>query len=197
MKIDRFGRYLLCCYVAATLLFAICVMHPSEANATVIKYSMVYTDDSSNTVGTGSYSWNTDTEKMINLSWNFSGKVGTVLNSALEGTYHWYDPLATTYGELYYRFFTDPQGYLTSQHNPLSISVGLMPYNVTGDFGFIAFGAERNIDDAHYIFYDRDWNLVSKGHVATTPVPEPSSFGLVLAGLLTTGLVVVKRNRMI
>lgn len=196
MNVARLRRYLLCCYGAVTLVVTLCIMPPSAANAMLITYSMVYTDDSSHTVGTGSYTWNTDMETMTSLTWNFSGKVGTVLDSALEHTYHWYDPRATTYGELYYRFFTDPRGYLVSQYNPLSISVGLMPYNVTGDFGFVAFGVERNMDDASYIFYDRDWNEVSEGHVATTPVPEPSSIALVLAGLLTTGLVVAIRNRM-
>lgn len=156
---------------------------------------MKFTDNTSGTIGVGSFLWDSDTEIMTDLKWNFAGKVGTVLDSALASTYHWYDPLATTYGELYYRFLTDSQGYLATQYNPLSISVGLMPYNVTDDFGFIAFGAERGHEDAYYIFYDRDWNQVSEGYVSSAPVPEPTSISLVFAGLLTMGLLARNRRR--
>lgn len=178
---------------------ALTVAQPFSADAAFTKYSLEFTENTLGVVGSGSFLWDSDTKTMTDLNWNFSGKVGAVLDSALAGEYHSWDPLATTYGELYYRYLADASAYLETQHNPLSVSDGIMDYNVTGsDFGFIAFGAERGSSDptnlfynynATYRFLDHNWNLVSEGYVSAAPVPVPTSAALLLAGILGVGAI--------
>ncbi|MGE4561105.1 MAG: hypothetical protein AB7E77_12960, partial [Desulfobulbus sp.] len=183
-KYSSFCRHLL---LLAGFL-ALTVAQPFSADAATTKYSLEFTDNTLGVVGSGSFLWDSDTETMTDLNWNFSGKVGAVLDTSLVGEYHSYDPLAATYGELYYRYLADSSAYFNTQQNPLSVSNGLMPSNVTGDdFGFISFGAERGPSDptnlfynynATYRFLDRDWNLVSEGYVSAAPVPVPTSAAL-------------------
>jgi len=177
------------------LLFSLVVALPYSANAALVEYSLDFTDNTSGAIGSGSFFWDSDTEIMTGLTWNFSGKIGTVLDTALASTYHSYDPLATTYGELYYNYFTDPAGFLAAHYNLLSHSVGLMPSNVTGDFGFIGFGAEQISSDATYIFYDTNWIVASEGHVSAAPVPEPAT--MLLFGAGAAGLAVIGRRKKI
>jgi len=182
-------------HVVMAFFITCVVMCPFSAKAALIKYSLEFTDDTSTVIGTGSFLWDEDTEIMTNLNWNFSGKVGVVLDSALAGTYQSWNPLATTYGELYYRFLTDPLGYLQARNNPLYIGVGLMPAKVSGDFGFIAFGAEQGSTAATYLFYYPDWSVASEGYVSSTPVPEPASSALYFTGVVTLGAIVRQRKK--
>ncbi|MGE4403428.1 MAG: PEP-CTERM sorting domain-containing protein [Desulfobulbus sp.] len=194
-KINKLRTPLFNSRLAMALLISLVAALPYSANAALIEHSLEFTDNTSGAIGSGSFFWDSDTEIMTGLTWNFSGKIGTVLDTALASTYSSWDPLATTYGELYYRFLTDPAAFLNTHYNPLSISVGLMPSNVTGDFGFIGFGAERGNSDATYIFYDTNWNLVSEGWVSAAPVPEPST--MLLFGVGSVGLAVIGRRKRI
>jgi len=194
-KINQLRQSFFSPRLATALLFSLVIAYPYSANAALIEYSLAFTDDTSGAIGSGSFFWDSNTEIMTGLTWNFSGKIGTVLDTALASTYHSWDPLAATYGELFYRFLTDPAGYLAAHYDPLSVSVGLMPYNVTGDFGFIGFGVERGSNDATYIFYDTNWKVASEGYVSAAPVPEPTT--ILLFGAGTAGLAVIGRRKKI
>ena len=166
------------------------------AHAADLSYSLSFSDKSTGAIGSGSFVWNPDTEIMSGLHWSFADKAGAVIDSALAATYHSYDPLAGTYGELFYRYLTSPQAYLIAQYGQLSSSVGLMPSNVTGDFGFIAFGAEKTSAIGTYRFLNTDWSLVGEGYVAANiaaSVPESSSAAMLLAGLGLLGGIMRRR----
>uniref|UniRef100_I2PZ91 PEP-CTERM putative exosortase interaction domain-containing protein n=1 Tax=Desulfovibrio sp. U5L TaxID=596152 RepID=I2PZ91_9BACT len=174
------------------VLVALFLFLAASAQASIVTYGMEFTDSTTGALGVGSFHWNTDTEMMTDLNWNFSGKTGAVLDNALAKIYQSWNPLATTYGELFYRFLTDPIDYLASQYNPLSIAVGLMPTDVTGDFGFIAFGAEQGSTKATYLFYNPDWSVASEGYASAAPTPEPATMLLLGSGL--AGLLVGRRR---
>ncbi|MDR3437296.1 PEP-CTERM sorting domain-containing protein [Telmatospirillum sp.] len=153
------------------------------ARAAVMDYRLNFTDSTSHSTGTGSFLWNTDTQTMTDLTWNFSGMIGSITDSRLASTYYSWDPLASTYGVLFYNYLTAPQAYLIAEYGLLSSASGVMPEDVTGDFGFVAFGAESTSSDATYRFLDRSWAVVTEGTVSAHSVPEPNPMALLLFGL--------------
>ncbi len=159
-----------------------------------VEYRLSFADTASGATGSGSFLWDASREIMTALTWNFSGKTGAITDSALASTYHSWDPLAATYGELFFRYLTEPQAYLLAQHGLLSAANGVMPANVTGDYGFVAFGAEKTSRLGTYRFLNKDWSLASEGYVAATPVPEPSSLAFLMGGLGVLGAVARRRK---
>lgn len=68
-----------------------------------------------------------------------------------------------------------------------------MPGKTHGDFGFVAFGAEKSSADATYRFLDASWNVASEGYVSATATPEPATWLLLMSGGAT--LVLARRAR--
>ncbi len=185
-KKGGFRRVLGCAMLIAGLM-------PLSGEAAIVNYQLSFTDQNAGPAGTGSFVWNTDTEIMSGLTWNLSGHAGSVLDIALARTYHSYDPLAGTYGELFYRYLTAPQAYLIAQLGLTSSSTGLMPYDVSSDyFGFVGFGAEKTSSAGTYLFYDRNWAVAGKGFVVASAVPLPAAewlFGGAVAGVTALGRI--------
>lgn len=159
--------------------------------ASMVNYSLNFTDSHTGNTGSGSFVWNTDTEMVTSLTWNISGNTGSVLDTALARTYHSYDPLAGTYGELFYRYLTMPQAFLIAELGLTSASTGLMPNDVSSSFfGFVGFGAQKTSSAGTYIFYDKNWDVATEGYVTASAVPLPAAvwlMGCALMGLTAMG----------
>jgi hypothetical protein len=168
---------------------------PATGQAAIVNYALNFTDSHTHATGSGSFIWNTDTEIMTSLNWSFSGVTGSVLDSALATTYHSYDPIAGTYGELFYRFLTAPQAYLIAEYGLTSASVGEMPYNVSSSyFGFVAFGAEKTSSLGTYRFLDKSYNLATEGYVSAAPVPVPAAIWLFCSALAGFGFIRTRKT---
>lgn len=171
-------------YVLASIFMLTSIL-PLSCEASIVNYALNFTDTKTSTTGTGSFVWNTNTEIMSSLTWNIAGHTGSVLDTALARTYHSYDALAGSYGELFYRYLTAPQAFLIAEYGLLSASNGLMPYDVSSDyFGFVAFGAQKTSSAGTYLFYDKNWKVASEGYVTASAVPLPAAAWLMGSCLL-------------
>ncbi|WGS87363.1 VPLPA-CTERM sorting domain-containing protein [Methylomonas sp. UP202] len=165
--------------------------------AAIVEYQLNLTDKHNGAIGSGAFIWNSDSEIMTSLNWTINGHSGSVLDSALASTYRSYDPLANTYGELFYRYFTAPQAFLVAELGLTGHSVGMMPYNVSSDFfGFVGFGAEKTSSAGTYLFYDKNWSVNTEGYLTATVVPVPAAVWL-FGGALTGWLGFSRRRAVI
>ncbi len=180
---------------ALACALALAGMLPLSGQAASVSYALSFSDSASGATGSGSFVWDTETEIMSALTWTIAGNTGGVLDSALAATYHSWDPLAATNGELFFNFLTAPQAYLIAQNGQLESSSGLMPSDVVGDyFGFVAFGAKNTSAAGTYRFLDKNWNLASEGYVTAAMVPEPETYALMLAGIGLVGFAARRKH---
>ncbi|MBM9616811.1 VPLPA-CTERM sorting domain-containing protein [Desulfobulbus rhabdoformis] len=182
----------LCKIAGALLVVGLWIGSPLQSYASSSDYSITFTDGTTGETGTGSFSWNADTQAMTGLTVSFQGWEGSVSDAGLATSYKSWDEEAT-YGRFFYNVLTDPLGYLYSQGsndqplNGSSRSLTSSSGALEGELTWISLGAELDADKlgatTTYCLNTQSWGIAT-----AAPVPVPSTSVLLFTSLAALGL---------
>ena len=160
----------------------------TSANASLVQYNMTFDGSVQGASGIGSFNWDTNTNEMSSLTWNFGGAIGGILDSRLDDIF----PGGDTLGAIMFETITGSNVALSGVYSNSGFAFsgggyGTLNFTRAIFFGSV-HGATYSIDVSGIKQFEGVYS-VAKASV----VPVPAAAWLFISGLL--GLAGVARRR--